>query len=438
MAYNGTRLRPEHLKFQKYLWRDNLLPDEKVKVMYVCTLIYGVKPSGQQCQVSLEKLASHFKAKGECLDGAAVLEKDTYVDDIITSPDSMQDSMVIAEDIVKILARGSMGVKAFSYNGAAPDEKVSADGIHVGLAGYLWDTVKDEIMLDVGPPRLGKARRGKRPPAVTGEFRDALKANFTRRVLTGLVAGVFDPLGLVTPVTAGLKLDLHELCKLKLDWDDPVPDSLLDKWAVNMQQIQELKTVKFARTVIPEDAVDCKIELLVLTDASQHLGIVAVFGRVKRRGGQYSCQLIMGRSKLLSGLTIPKAELKAAVAGAVSASVVKRNLGDKFSGAFFCTDSTVALYWISQDDRPLQVGVRNAVCEIRRFSEPSDWFHITTDKNVADLGTRRAQVNDLHLGTHWQIGQPWMCLPRSEMPISTVLLLKFPSLLKRRGLQPRR
>jgi hypothetical protein len=43
-------------------------------------------------------------------------------------------------------------------------------------------------------------------------------------------------------------------------------------------------------------------------------------------------------------LTIPKAELKAAVAGAVSASVVKRNLGDKFAGQIFAIDSTVALY----------------------------------------------------------------------------------------------
>jgi hypothetical protein len=271
MAYNGTRLRPEHLKYQKYLWRDELLPENPVKTMYVCTLIYGVKPSGQQCQVSLEKLAGHFKKQGACLEGAAVLEKDTYVDDIITSTDSMQDSMAIATDIEKILARGSMGVKAFTYSGVAPDEKVSADGVHVGLGGYLWCPVEDVIKLDIGPPRLGKARRGKRPPPITGDFGEALKTCFTRRVLTGLVAGVFDPLGLATPITAGFKMDLHELCGLKLDWDDPVPDSLLSKWVSNMEQIQELKSAVFRRTVIPADAENCNVEILTLTDASQHL-----------------------------------------------------------------------------------------------------------------------------------------------------------------------
>jgi hypothetical protein len=240
MAYNGTRLHPEHMKYQRYLWRDDLLPQNPVKVMYVCTLIYGVKPSGQQTQVTLEKLAGHFKGKGECLDGAAVLEKDTYVDDIITSTGSMQESIAIAQDIETILARGSMGVKAFTFSKIEPDEKVSADGVHVGLAGYLWSPVDDLVKLDIGPPRLGKARRGKRPAPITGDYAEALRTCFTRRTLTGLVAGIFDPLGLVTPITAGLKLDLHELCALKLDWDVPVPDSYLSKWAATMENIQEL------------------------------------------------------------------------------------------------------------------------------------------------------------------------------------------------------
>jgi hypothetical protein len=33
MAYNGTKLRPEHLKYQKYLWKDDLLPENPTKVI---------------------------------------------------------------------------------------------------------------------------------------------------------------------------------------------------------------------------------------------------------------------------------------------------------------------------------------------------------------------------------------------------------------------
>ena len=419
MAYNGMKLSPEHLKYQKYLWKEDLNQSNPTQVMVVTTLIYGVKPSGQQCQVSLERLADHFQEAGECQAGAKALKEDTYVDDIITAQDSLDDCKRVAAEVTVILGKGSMNVKAFTYAGAKPSEAVSGDGQHVGLAGYLWAPEEDMLKVDVGPPRLGRAKRGKRPEPVLGDFKSALSGCFTKRILTGLVAAVFDPLGLVTPVTAGLKLDLHELCQLQLDWDDPVPPEQLDKWAVNMEKIQSLRDVYFQRTIIPVDAVNTDVELLVAADASQHVGIVAVYGRVLRNNGLYSCQLLVARSKLLTGLTIPKAELKSAVVAAVLANVVRANLGDRFVGATYITDSTVCLFWITQDDRPLQVGVRNAVSEIRRFSRQEDWYHVDTKNNVADLGTRTADVEDVVAGSDWQQGQEWMRQPRAEMPIQS-------------------
>ena len=117
MAYNGTKLRPEHLKFQKYLWRKDLNPANPTEVRFVATLIYGVKPSGQQCQVALEKLADYFQANGECMDGACALKDDTYVNDIITSQSSKAECEAVAEEVKTILVKGSMGVKAFSLSG---------------------------------------------------------------------------------------------------------------------------------------------------------------------------------------------------------------------------------------------------------------------------------------------------------------------------------
>jgi hypothetical protein len=78
-----------------------------------------------------------------------------------------QESITIAQDIETILARGSMVVKAFTFSGTEPDEKVSADSVHVSLAGYLWSPVEDLMKLDIGLHRLAKARRSKRPAPIT-------------------------------------------------------------------------------------------------------------------------------------------------------------------------------------------------------------------------------------------------------------------------------
>lgn len=419
MAYNGTWLRPEYLKFQRYLWKEELDESRPTIVMFILTLIYGVKPSGGQCQASIEKLADFFKKQKLHLEAAEVLEKDVYVDDVISSSSSVEECYVTACGIEEILKKGSMQVKAFSFSGQPPPPEVTADGQHVGLAGYLWRPLEDDIKLDVGPPRLGKAKRGKLPDPIVGDFGAALKKNFTRRILAGMVARVFDPLGLATPITANLKLDLHQLCTRKLDWDDDVPLDLLDLWVANMASIQELRDVTFSRTIIPEDAATDTVDLLVAVDASQCLGVAAIYGRVKRKCGLYSCQLVMARSKIVSNLTIPRAEMRSAVMGAVSSQVVKRNLGSRLGEVIMITDSTICLHWIHQDDRPLQVAVRNAVIEIRRFSKVEEWLHVDSGDNIADLATRTATVSEVASGSAWQNGYSWMTQPKEKMPLKT-------------------
>ena len=73
----------------------------------------------------------------------------------------------------------------------------------------------------------------------------------------------------------------------------------------------------------------------------------------------------------------------------------------------------------SQDERPLQTAVRNAVIEVRRLSERGQWFHVESSQNVADLATRRATVDDIQPGSDWQCGKDWMCQERENMPVKT-------------------
>ncbi len=61
--------------------------------------------------------AAHHWNQGKYLEGATVLENDTCVDDIINSQDAQQDCMVVAEEIIKKIARESMSVKAFTFTG---------------------------------------------------------------------------------------------------------------------------------------------------------------------------------------------------------------------------------------------------------------------------------------------------------------------------------
>ena len=151
------------------------------------------------------------------------MTKNMYVDDRVSSAETEEMMIKNADSLQFVLGEAGLGVKAVTYSGVPPSEVVSADGVHVGLMGMIWDSEKDCIGIDVKPLFFGKIKRGKVPELVQGDIGTALAKVFTRRTLTGKVAGVFDPLGLLTPITAGWKMDLRRVSMLGLGWDDPVP-----------------------------------------------------------------------------------------------------------------------------------------------------------------------------------------------------------------------
>ena len=436
MAYNNLALDPIHYRFQKFLWKHGLDPSNPIIVMIVCTLIYGVKPVGNQLQGGFVNVGDHcIEHFPEHTEGALSVIKDSYVDDLLRAARNLLAAKQIAESVRFTLSLAGMSCKAFTFSGEPPPPEVSSDGLSVGLIGMIWEPEKDVIGIDIKDLYLGKAKRGKLPALVTGDVMTALSKRFTKRILLGKTAGVFDPLGLLTPVTCKLKLDMQIITELKTDWDEKLPDKYLMDWVENLDMIQRLKEVRFRRTIIPADAASDTVDLIVSSDASQNIAITCIHARVRLRSGEYSVQLLTAKSKLVRYKTIPKGEIRAAVMGASLGHVAKTNLGSKYGDSIYVTDSTVALHWIAQDERPLETLVRNAVIEIRRFTAVGQWFHISTELNPADLGTRPATVEEIMLDSEWQLGKEWMGMNYEDMPLKTIEDINLTSEAKRQASQ---
>ena len=61
----------------------------------------------------------------------------------------------------------------------------------------------------------------------------------TKRNIVGFASKFYDPFGFLSPVIITLKVFFQELCKSKLDWDDPLPSELLCKWKTLLSWFQE-------------------------------------------------------------------------------------------------------------------------------------------------------------------------------------------------------
>ena len=112
----------------------------------------------------------------------------------------------------------------------------------------------------------------------------------------------------------------------KLDWDDNIPDELRPIWDSNFDKIQKINDLHYQRTIVPEDDIRLDVETIDAGDASQSLACVAVYARMKRHNGTYSCQLVLSRSKLIpKNMSQPRAELYAALLNAHTGEEVRRS-----------------------------------------------------------------------------------------------------------------
>ena len=245
---------------------------------------------------------------------------------------------------------------------------------------------EDEIGLAMGPLNFAKKRRGKRD--VTPESW-VIPKKLTKRITLGKVAELFDLCGLVTPITAGLKLDLRDLVDLGCDWDDEIPDVNRETWINNFKLIEQLGDLNYSRVVIPKDAESLDIMLIGAGDASAKMTCAGCYARLKLKlkNNKYSCQLILGKSKIVpEGMSLPRAELYASVLNTHITEIVKKALKSRCTDHVLVTDSEIALHWLCSDTKQLKPWTRNKVIEINRFSSPDDWYHVESAMNPAYIG----------------------------------------------------
>ena len=186
--------------------------------------------------------------------------------------------------------------------------------------------------------------------------------------------------------------------------------------------MEEIKDLKFKRAVIPDDAVSLSFHTLDFGDASTKILCVAIYARFLRKNGEYSCQLLFARTKIISPpITQPRAELYAATVCTHTGEVVKRACRRFHEHHVKITDSQVTLYWIHNSNKPLKQFVRNRVNEIRRFTNPDCWRYAKSTDMIADLGTRPVyDISLVNQTSSWINGFPWMVQSEELLPFKSI------------------
>ena len=413
--YNAVRLDKMFWRYQLYLWSDGLEENVEPRWKVIKTLIYGVRPSGNLAECGLRRTAEI--SREEFPEAFDIITNDTYVDDCVSGTEGPQRTLKVTDDLQIVLAKGGFTLKGFVISGEDPPEHLSSDKESVLVGGIKWFPKGDFIKLNIKDLNFNKRVRGKKSDKNIGVIPDIL----TKRDCVSRTSEIFDIIGIIAPLTGGLKLDVSVLHQNRLDWDDPIPNELKKIWAANFDLIKEIGGLKFRRAVIPPHAISLEVETIDTADAGENLICAAIYARYKLRDGEHSCQLIFARTKVIHDLTIPRAELAAALLNASTGHVVRLSLKEMHKKSWKVTDSQVALHWINCTRSGLKMWVRNRVLEITRLNDRSSWHYVASKNMIADIGTRKgAKIENVGPNSPWIQGLPWMRGQEEIFPLKSV------------------
>ena len=87
----------------------------------------------------------------------------------------------------------------------------------------------------------------------------------------------------------------------------------------------------------------------------------------------------------LNPMTVPRLELIGAILGLRLTQSLLTVLEAPMQSVTFYSDSTDVLWWIRGRGKDFRPFVANRIGEIQMFTEPSQWQHVFTEENPADL-----------------------------------------------------
>ena len=271
----------------------------------------------------------------------------------------------------------------------AVEHQVADTNNPIKVLGLWWD-VQQDLLIAL-------------PKSDTTAYANAV----TKLEILIWISSIFDPLGLITPVTISAKLFLQQLWQKELEWDAELSADLCKTWEEISNNVIQAAEMCFPRQCVKILPTPDTI-LHIFADASpKAYGAAAYF----QQGSISSLTMSKSRAAPLKTLSMPKLELMAAVLAARLCVFITTSLNINCSVQLW-TDSQIVLYWITSK-RKLKPFVANRVNEIQSVS--TSWWYCPSTDNPADLLTRGLTCNQSHSSVQWKHGPVWLISP-SQWP----------------------
>ena len=393
--YRQILVHPDDRRYQRILWRERV--DSEMGDYNLNTVTYGLA-----CAPFLAIRTLHQLALDEQLRfprAATLLRRDVYMDDVVTGADSVPEALEIQAELRQLCRAGGFNLRKWASNqpvlmerlpegDAIPEVKWQTEATHRAL-GVHWSLLDDSFRVRVQA--------------------DPVDQRVTRRLVLSKLARIFDPLGLVSPVTITAKIFLQSLWLLKVDWDTPLPALEAEDWRRFLDELPTLNGIAVPRWLRLHPSTQSR-ELHGFADASERAYAAVIYLRTVDAQGQVRSQLVTSKTKVapLKKVTLPRLELCAAALLSRLMSVTRESMGLESVATHLWSDSTITLDWIRGHSSWWKTYVANRVAAIQRELPDAQWHHVSGLENPADCASRGLPPSQLPDFALWWTGPAWL------------------------------
>jgi len=384
-AFLNVGINVEHQDYLRFLWFD---ADNDDLIVYRFTrAVFGLTSSPFLLNATVRHHLSKFVDIAILKEIVEKVMEDLYVDDLISGCDSIEEGKLFYKKIKGVMSGAGFILRKWISNNTElstyiTSQESNSDDVFsslphcdkgVTVLGLKWDTATDELVFDFND-LLDRCRTMKK----------------TKRGLLSTAASVFDPIGVIAPITSRIKTIFQILCNDKLDWDDVIPDNIFTIWSNFVTELTSLGEIRIPRLVFTGVEKDL-VEIHGFCDSSKEVYCAVLYLRVVA-GTDVRVSFLASKTRVapLKQLSIPRLELMGCL-------LLTRLLSDVLSGLknrvvvqnVVCwSDSQVSLAWIKGKEKKWKPWVENRVVSIRKVVDRNKWYFVKGELNPADIPTR--------------------------------------------------
>ena len=206
--------------YTRFLWlSDPIDPESEFDFYRFKTVLFGSVSSPFMLHAAL-----YYHLQKHSSSVATDIANNLYIDNVLTGCATELEAIDYYSKVRSILSQAKFNLRSWASNSEqvqliAQKDDVTDKSDVTKVLGLLWHTPSDTISI---------------------ASRVSVDDNpITKRAILRTSSTIFDPLGLLTPVTIQAKTLLQELWKSHVDWDEPLDESLQTRWKKLTLEINE-------------------------------------------------------------------------------------------------------------------------------------------------------------------------------------------------------